>query len=75
MAPILAALASWFWYDKRQRDIRMTKIEDRVLAQELQTLTQGNDDKVLAERIENLSNLLETKMGYIEASLNRLEHK
>tara|TARA_R110002020_G_C16254669_1_gene770067 strand:+ start:246 stop:497 length:252 start_codon:yes stop_codon:yes gene_type:complete len=73
MAPLVAALAGWFWYDKRQRDARLTSLEIRVGEQEKVTLGQGKDDTLLAERIDNLQTLVETKMDFIQDSLARIE--
>ena len=75
IAPILAALTAWFWYDKRQRDLRLTALEARMAKTESRAETHEGDGRVLTEKLNGMQQLLESKFESISASLDRLENK
>ena len=75
MAPILATIMAWFWYDKRQRDSRMSQIESDVKVVEKRIEEQEGDAKVMAERLTGMNLLMDAKLDSIQRSLHRLEKK
>ena len=75
MAPLLATLTAWFWYDKRLRDTRLDEIEKRIQAAEKRAETHEGDGRVLAEKMDGLSELFVTQLNHIQKSLDRLEDR
>tara|TARA_R110000787_G_scaffold127165_4_gene238562 strand:- start:1054 stop:1305 length:252 start_codon:yes stop_codon:yes gene_type:complete len=75
LAPVIAALLGWFWYDKRLRDVRLQELEQRIQAAEKRAETHEGDGRVLAEKMDGLSELFETQLKHIQKSLDRLEDR
>lgn len=75
LAPILATLLGWFWYDKRLRDARLDGVEKRLAATEKRAETHEGDGRVLAEKMDGLSELFVTQLNHIQKSLDRLEDR
>lgn len=73
--PLMAALTAWFWYDKRQRDLRLSKLETRVSASEQRTTAHEGDRRVLEERLTSMHDLMGAKFESIQRALTRLEDK
>ena len=75
LAPIIAILLGWFWYDKRLRDARLLDLEQRIHAAEKRAETHEGDGRVLAEKLDGLSELFVTQLKHIQKSLDRLEDR
>lgn len=75
LAPVIAVLLGWFWYDKRHRDARLADIEKRLTAAEKRAETHEGDGRVLSEKLDGLSEIFITQFKHLQKSLDRLEDR
>ena len=75
LAPIIAVLLTWFWYDKKLRDQRFSEMDKRIMATEKRAEVHEGDGRVLAEKLEGITELFDTQLKHIQKSLDRLEDK
>ena len=85
MAPLLATLTAWFWYDKRLRDTRLDELEKRIQAAEKQktetlikalearAMIQESERMVQTQKIVTLGRSLTAHLENAATQLDRIE--
>tara|TARA_R110000764_G_scaffold236877_1_gene332470 strand:+ start:76 stop:333 length:258 start_codon:yes stop_codon:yes gene_type:complete len=75
MAPLVATLTGWFWYDKKQRDSKMIQLETRIAENEKRIVIQEGSIKVLDEKIDGLTALATYQYANLQKTLDRMEQR
>lgn len=75
LTPMLALLAAWHWYDKRMRDRRLSELEARLQIQESSSAGHLTAGAVLETRLESIEQIMEIRLGHIQATLSRMEEQ
>tara|TARA_R110001606_G_scaffold199387_1_gene347057 strand:+ start:751 stop:1017 length:267 start_codon:yes stop_codon:yes gene_type:complete len=75
MAPLVASLIGWFWYDKKQRDSKMIQLETRIADNEKRIVVQEGSIKVLDEKMDGLTALAISQHANLERTLDRMEQR
>jgi uncharacterized coiled-coil protein SlyX len=75
MAPLVASLIGWFWYDKKQRDSKMIQLETRIAENEKRIVIQEGSIKVLDEKLDGLAVLTTQQYTNLQKTLDRMERR
>jgi len=59
-------LIGWFWYDKREKDARLTKLEEKTASQETSI-------QVLENKLDGLKELIEVKFDNLNVNITELK--
>lgn len=59
-------LIGWFWYDKREKDLRLTRLEEKLASQE-------TNIQLLENKLDGLKELIEVKFDHLNVNLTELK--
>lgn len=59
-------LIGWFWYEKRNKDARLTKLEEKTASQETSI-------QLLETKLDGLKELIEVKFDNLNVNLTELK--
>lgn len=60
-------LIGWFWYDKREKDARLTRLEEKLASQE-------TNIQLLENKLDGLKELIEVKFDHLNTSLAEIKN-
>lgn len=60
-------LIGWFWYDKREKDLRLTRLEEKLASQE-------TNIQLLETKLDGLKELIEVKFDHLNVNLAEIKN-